>query len=152
MVSPPPKRLPFTLLIATDISREAKSTQINVTIYWKAATKSCDSHDDSMKNRIAQIRQLKGMSLTEVAAAASTTKAQIQKLEKGERRLTLDWMERIARALGVSVVDLIPSGEAKSGAQKVDVQIMSMVNMLSEKDKRMLLDVAEGLFSRNAKR
>ena len=104
-----------------------------------------------MKNRIAPIRQLKGMSLTEVAAAASTTKAQIQKLEKGERRLTLDWMERIARALGVSVVDLIPSGEAKSGTQKVDGQIMSMVNMLSEKSKRMLLDVAEGLFSRNAK-
>ena len=43
---------------------------------------------------IAQIRQLKGMSLTEVAAATSTTKSQIQKLEKGERRLTLDWMER----------------------------------------------------------
>lgn len=105
-----------------------------------------------MKNRIAQIRQLKGMSLTEVAAAASTTKAQIQKLEKGGRRLTLDWMERIARALGVSVVDLIPSWEAKSGTQKIDGQIMSMVNMLSEKDKRMLLDVAGGLFSRNAKR
>jgi transcriptional regulator with XRE-family HTH domain len=105
-----------------------------------------------MKNRIAQIRQLKGMSLTEVANAASTTKAQIQKLEKGERRLTLDWIERIARALGVSVVDLIPSVEVKSGAQKVDGQIMSMINMLSERDKRMLLDVAEGLFSRNAKR
>ena len=105
-----------------------------------------------MKNRTAQIRQLKGRSLTEVAAAASTTKAQIQKLEKGGRRLTLDWMERIACALGVSVVDLIPNGEAKSGTQKFDGQIMSMVNMLSEKDKRMLLDVAEGLFSRNAKR
>ncbi len=123
-----------------------------MTIARKAAINSWDSHDELMKNRIAQIRQLKGMSLTEVANAASTTKAQIQKLEKGEGRLTLDWIERIARALGVSVVDLIPSVEVKSGAQKVDGQIMSMINMLSERDKRMLLDVAEGLFSRNAKR
>lgn len=105
-----------------------------------------------MKNRIAQIRQLKGMSLTEVATAASTTKAQIQKLEKGERRLTLDWMERIARALGVSVIDLIPGGASNQGSQKVDDQIISMINMMSDKDKRMLLNVAEGLFSRSAKR
>ncbi len=105
-----------------------------------------------MKNKIAQIRQLKGLSLSEVATAASTTKAQIQKLENGQRRLTLDWVERIARALGVSIVDLLPGGPAKTGAQEVDDQIMSMIGMLSEKDKCMLLEVAEGLFSRSNKR
>ncbi len=101
-----------------------------------------------MKNSIAEIRRLKGMPLSEVAESSNTTKAQIQKLEKGERRLTLEWMERIARALGVSVVDLIPGGSSNSGSQKVDEKISSMLNMMSDKDKKMLLQVAEGLFSR----
>ena len=61
-------------------------------------------------------------------------------------------MERIARALGVSVVDLIPGGSASSGSQKVDDKISSMLGMLSDKDKKMLLQVAEGLFSRTSRR
>lgn len=101
-----------------------------------------------MKNSISEIRRLKRMTLAEVAEAAGTTKAQIQKLEKGDRRLTLDRMERIARALGVSVVYLIPCGSSNPGSQKVDDKISSMLNMLSDKDKKMLRQVAEGLFSR----
>ena len=60
-----------------------------------------------MENNIRRIRQSKGMTLEEVAEAANTSFAQIQKLEKGERRLTIEWMSRIAGALGVRSHDLL---------------------------------------------
>ena len=56
-----------------------------------------------MQNRIGILRVEKGLSLTDLARLAGTTKAQIQKLERGERRLSLQWMSRLARALGVPI-------------------------------------------------
>lgn len=54
-------------------------------------------------NRIRDVRQLKAMTLADVAAACSppTTAQTIGRLEMGTRTLSLDWMNRIARALNV---------------------------------------------------
>lgn len=60
-----------------------------------------------VQNQIRKIRQHKRMTLEQVAEKAETSFAQIQKLEKGERRLTVDWMQRIAKALGCAPQDLI---------------------------------------------
>jgi len=51
-------------------------------------------------NRIRFWRQQKGWTLQQLAEAASTTRAQIDKLERGSRRLTVDWMLRLAQPLG----------------------------------------------------
>lgn len=56
---------------------------------------------------IRAIRVQKGMSLQTVAEKAGTTKSQIDKLEKGERRLTVDWLLRIAAALGVEASQML---------------------------------------------
>jgi len=56
---------------------------------------------------IRAIRVQKGMSLQTVAEKAGTTKSQIDKLEKGERRLTVDWLLRIAGALGVEASQML---------------------------------------------
>jgi len=69
-----------------------------------------------MINRIAEVRAQKGLTLTEVAKRAKTTPAQIQKLERGHRRLTVDWMRRLSVALDVGMAELLPSkrgGKAK---------------------------------------
>jgi transcriptional regulator with XRE-family HTH domain len=47
-------------------------------------------------------RLAKGLTLETVAKRAGTTKSQIDKLEKGERRLTVEWFVRICDALEVS--------------------------------------------------
>lgn len=61
-----------------------------------------------MENRLRHWRGLRGLTLEQLAAATGTSHQQIQRLERGERRLTLDWMVRLAGPLGVEPRDLLP--------------------------------------------
>jgi len=61
-----------------------------------------------MSNRLREFRDLAGLSMQALADRAGTTAPQINKLEKGERRLTLDWMTRLSAALGIEPKDLLP--------------------------------------------
>ncbi|MGZ3196058.1 MAG: helix-turn-helix domain-containing protein, partial [Croceibacterium sp.] len=56
-----------------------------------------------MINRIRDVRKEKGMTLAQVGAACDppTTAQTIGRLETGMRNLSLDWMNKIAAALGV---------------------------------------------------
>ena len=65
-------------------------------------------------NRVREWRRRKGFSIEELARRSRTTASQISKLERGERRLTVEWMTRLAKALGCRRVDLLPS-EAEAG-------------------------------------
>ena len=58
-------------------------------------------------NPIRALRRAQGLTLQQLAEAARTTKSQIDKLEKGQRRLTVDWMARLAPALGCALGDLL---------------------------------------------
>jgi transcriptional regulator with XRE-family HTH domain len=60
-----------------------------------------------MHNEIQALRKNKNMTLTELALAVNSTPQQIGRLEKGERRLTVDWIDKIARALNVLPEDLL---------------------------------------------
>jgi phage repressor protein C with HTH and peptisase S24 domain len=60
-----------------------------------------------MDNRIQELRKKQGMTLAQLAEKTASTPQQIGRLEKGERRLTTDWMEKIASALNVLPEDLM---------------------------------------------
>ena len=60
-----------------------------------------------MQNRILELRKDRGLTLAQLAEKTASTPQQIGRLEKGERRLTTDWMEKIAHALGVLPEDLM---------------------------------------------
>jgi phage repressor protein C with HTH and peptisase S24 domain len=60
-----------------------------------------------MANRIRDFRQRAGLSMQALADLAGTSAPQINKLEKGERRLTVDWMVRLGRALSVDPKELM---------------------------------------------
>jgi phage repressor protein C with HTH and peptisase S24 domain len=75
----------------------------------------------AVANRIKEWRAALDLTYVRLGALAGTTAPQIQKLERGERKLTLDWMVRIAAALSsagdatVHPKDLLPGyGEASS--------------------------------------
>lgn len=59
------------------------------------------------KNRIAELREARGWSQENLAQAANTTNQQIGRLEAGERKLTVDWINRLAPALGVQPYELL---------------------------------------------
>lgn len=67
-----------------------------------------------MINRIRDVRKQKGMTLAEVASACDppTTAQTIGRLETGMRNLSLDWMNRIAAALGVEPEMLLKGNES----------------------------------------
>lgn len=62
-----------------------------------------------MENNIRHWREARGLSRRELAEKANTGESQIVKLERGERRLTAEWMVRLASALDVAPADLLPA-------------------------------------------
>ena len=66
-----------------------------------------------MITRIREVRRSKGMTLDDVARRCepSTTPQTIGRLETGTRTVSVGWLNRIARALGVDAQDLVEGGE-----------------------------------------
>jgi phage repressor protein C with HTH and peptisase S24 domain len=73
----------------------------------------------SSRNRIREFRERAGLSMQALADRAGTSAPQINKLEKGERKLTVDWMIRLGNALAVDPKELMViegAGAADGGA------------------------------------
>lgn len=64
---------------------------------------------------IKAARKARGLSLERLAARVqpATSYQQLSRLEKGDRSLTVDWIERIAAALGVQPLELITPGQQR---------------------------------------
>lgn len=67
-----------------------------------------------MITRIREVRRARGLTLDEVAqrCVPPTTPQTIGRLETGTRTVSIDWLNRIAEALGVEAQDLVEAGEA----------------------------------------
>jgi transcriptional regulator with XRE-family HTH domain len=66
------------------------------------------------RNRIAAERKTRGMTQQQLADAVGAHWITISKLERGRIKLTTDWLEKLAKPLGVRTMDLLP--EASSPA------------------------------------
>jgi phage repressor protein C with HTH and peptisase S24 domain len=58
-------------------------------------------------NRIREWRRRRDLTLEQLGMILGTSNQQISRLEKGERRLTVDWLLRIAKALQVEPDELL---------------------------------------------
>lgn len=59
-------------------------------------------------NRVRALRLERGLTTVELAERVGTSNQQIGRLERGERRLTQDWMSRLADALACEPWELLP--------------------------------------------
>lgn len=57
-------------------------------------------------------RLAKGLSQEELAAKAGLHRNYVGSVERNEKNISLDAIERLARALGIDVIDLLARGEA----------------------------------------
>jgi transcriptional regulator with XRE-family HTH domain len=66
-----------------------------------------------MITRIREVRRARGMTLDDVARKCEppTTPQTIGRLETGTRTVSVGWLNRIAKALGVEAQDLVERGE-----------------------------------------
>jgi transcriptional regulator with XRE-family HTH domain len=67
-----------------------------------------------MITRIREVRRARGMTLDDVAKRCDppTTAQTIGRLETGTRTVSVGWLNRIAKALGVDAEDLVQAGES----------------------------------------
>lgn len=95
-----------------------------------------------MDNRILELRKRQGLTLAQLAEKTGTTAQQIGRLEKGERKLTTDWMERLAKVFDVLPEDLMDS---RHGERVVipEIQIKSASRQGEKGQKSTAPNVAE---------
>ena len=81
-----------------------------------------------MHNKIRNLRKKKGFTMKKLADAVGTSQQQIDRLEKNQRRLTVDWMRRIGKALDCDIMDLLPdSGQHRSSAITSKAKVVGKV-------------------------
>ncbi|WVT72615.1 helix-turn-helix transcriptional regulator [Sinorhizobium chiapasense] len=68
-------------------------------------------------NRIAEHRKRAGLTQQDLAEKLGVHWITISKLERGQTRLTIDWMEKISSALGVGTFDLVTRPKAIATVQ-----------------------------------
>lgn len=86
-------------------------------------------------NNIRKIRTEKGISAQQLADRVGTSPTQIRRLEIGTRRLTTDWMTRIADAIGCSAIDLmsVPYGMLQPDVRPVEIENLAVEQALKSK-------------------
>jgi phage repressor protein C with HTH and peptisase S24 domain len=67
------------------------------------------------KSKLRVARELRGLTQQQLAQLAGTSQPQIDRLETGKRKLSIDWMVRLAPHLGVSPIDLSDALAAQLG-------------------------------------
>lgn len=69
-----------------------------------------DRLEQQVRDRLRQLRAERGLTLAQVAGRASIDVSTLSRLESGKRRLALDHVPALARALGVSTDELLRAG------------------------------------------
>jgi phage repressor protein C with HTH and peptisase S24 domain len=63
-------------------------------------------------NNIESLRLARGWSRPELGKRMNTSGQQVERLEKGQRRLSQEWIERAAEAFGVEASDILPGAKS----------------------------------------
>jgi transcriptional regulator with XRE-family HTH domain len=63
--------------------------------------------------RIRELRRKKSMLQEELASRAGLSASALSNFEQGRRRISLAWLRRIGKALGVTTADLIPESRSR---------------------------------------
>jgi transcriptional regulator with XRE-family HTH domain len=79
-------------------------------------------------NNIERLRKERGWSRPHLAGLMKTSYQQVEKLEKGERRLAQDWIDRAAAAFGVSPAAIISDTDGRTPVRTPDLPVAHSVD------------------------
>ncbi len=71
-----------------------------------------------MRNRIRELRTAKRLTLEALAGCVNSSNQHPSHLETGKRRLTVDWIERLARGLECDPLELLSANLAEITEQE----------------------------------
>ena len=98
---------------------------------------------ENLPNRIREWRLRKNFTLVGLAKEMRTTHGQIQKMEVGERPVTLAWLDRFAAALDVSVGELLHPSQNPRLPNPRQAALLEMLERGGEQAMRTAEAVAE---------
>jgi transcriptional regulator with XRE-family HTH domain len=109
---------------------------------------------DRIADNIRSLREAKGLSRPQLGlrCVPPTSSQQIERLEKGERRLTVDWIERIAKALNVDPSELISDKSEQFAmtpevANEIALELARIVLQGGEPSPAILADLGQVLLA-----
>jgi len=110
----------------------------------KRSTKKNDTAvaGESPGQRLARFRKLKGLTQVQLAEKLGLLQSHISAYELGRVRLNADMMIKLAKALGVSIDDLVGFKKNGKDAYKPSLKIakrMQKIESLSSEEQRALL-------------
>jgi transcriptional regulator with XRE-family HTH domain len=105
-------------------------------------------------NRIRELRKARGMTQRDVADAVGSKENTIGRFETGERPIDMPWMQKIARALGVAVGDLLNADDNPNAARneaerlaiqaaRVDERAADTIQRVAEAQLGIVVDLAQ---------
>ena len=99
-----------------------------------------------MINRIREIRKARGLTLAQLAAACDppTTAQTVGRLETGMRTLSINWMDRLASALGVDPQTLVRSETQERPAVIAELALGEVVALPRPRELVMPHELAHG--------
>ncbi|HEY0149874.1 MAG TPA: helix-turn-helix transcriptional regulator [Allosphingosinicella sp.] len=96
-------------------------------------------------NRIRELRAAKSLSQDALAIAVGCSKPQISDLERGNIQLTVEWMRRIAPALGVMPADLLTLKDNPLHLSDAEREIIARYRAATPDQQRSVERVTEAL-------
>lgn len=94
-------------------------------------------------NRIRELRMAAGLSQQAVADRVGVAKMTISALETGKMQLTLEYMRRIASALGAATTDLMPLEDNPEALSLDERRLIEALRAAPEEQREQLHRVAD---------
>jgi transcriptional regulator with XRE-family HTH domain len=100
-----------------------------------------------IKNRIQSLREMRGLTQEQLAKILKTSGPQINRLEKSERKLTVEWILRLCKALDVTADELVDL-PIKTAGKHDEALLESIIGFLFEACDKFKVRIAPKEFSR----
>lgn len=107
--------------------------------------------DGDVGKRIQKLRKDRKLTLRELEKLSGVSRTTISLYERGKVKMSLEALERIARALGVSLGVLL-SEDPKGYAQALDAAFFRKLSRLSPEGRRSVLSYIEFLLAEERKK
>jgi len=105
-----------------------------------------------MKNYIKELREAREITQEVLAEKIGTTSQQIYNLEKGKRRLTWDWIQRLAVALECHPMEITEGPLGISMLQNDEKELLSAYRGLAEPERKIYLNMAKSYKSNDGQK
>jgi transcriptional regulator with XRE-family HTH domain len=103
-----------------------------------------------MDHRLKELRLAAHLTQEELAELVGSTKGQIANLESGTRGMTLTWLRRLARALGVRAADLLTEQDNPRRCDELEWGVVQQLRCVRQEDRARIAQAVQLLTERPA--